>query len=78
MPAPVPWPSATLGYVQRNWLISLLLAIVALVIAWFLVQVLFSAVWFLLRLAVVLVVAVIVYVAVAGWLARRRRDRQRG
>ena len=63
---------------QRNWLISLLLAIVALVIAWFLVQVLFSAVWFLLRLAVVLVVAVIVYVAVAGWLARRRRDRQRG
>lgn len=74
----MPWPSATLGYVQRNWLISLLLAIVALVIAWFLVQVLFSAVWFLLRLTVVLVVAVIVYVAVAGWLARRRRDRQRG
>ncbi len=74
----MPWPSATLGYVQRNWLISLLLAIVALVIAWFLVQVLFSAVWFLLRLAVVLVVAVIVYIAVAGWLAKRRRDRDRG
>ena len=73
----MPQPSATLGYVQRNWLISLLLAIVALVIAWFLVQVLFSAVWFLLRLTVVLVVAVIVYFAATGWLAKRRRDRER-
>lgn len=66
------------GRVQRNWLISLLLAIVAVVIAWFLVQFLFSAVWFLLRIAVVLVVAIIVYVVAAGWLGKRSRDRDRG
>lgn len=63
---------------RRNWLPSLILAIIAVVIAWFLVQFLFSAVWFLLRVAVVLVVAIVVYLAVAGWLGKRRRDRNSG
>ena len=42
-------------------LLAILLIIASVVIAWWLVGVLFSAVWFLVRLGVVLVVALIVY-----------------
>lgn len=59
------------GRVQRNRIVSILVAIAAVVLAWFLVQALFTTVWFLLRVVVVLVVAVVVYAAISVWLKRR-------
>lgn len=54
-------------------LLTLVLVIVAVVVAWWLVGVLFSAAWFLVRLGVVLVVAAIVYAALRGTLNRKDR-----
>ena len=44
--------------------------ILAIVIAWWLVTVLFSVVWFIAKLIIVAVVAVLVYFALRGLLAR--------
>ena len=44
--------------------------IVAIVIAWWLVSVLFSLIWFIAKLIIVAVVAVLVYFALRGLLAR--------
>lgn len=46
--------------------------IVAVVIAWFLVDVLFSLLWFIGKLVIVAVVAVIVYFVLRGAFARSR------
>ena len=45
--------------------------IVAVVIAWWLVSVLFSLVWFVAKVIIVAVVAVLVYFALRGVFARR-------
>lgn len=47
--------------------------IVAVVIAWWIVSALFSVVWFVVKLAMVAVVAVLVY-AVIRMLTRSRED----
>jgi len=60
--------------VRRNWIPSLLLAIVAVLLAWWLVGAVFSAAWFLIRLIVVLVVAVMVYLAISAWLGKSDRQ----
>ena len=44
--------------------------IFAIVIAWWLVSVLFSLIWFIAKLVIVAVVAVLVYFALRGLLAR--------
>ena len=44
--------------------------IIAVAIAWWLVSVLFSVVWFIAKLIIVGVVAVLVYFALRGLLAR--------
>lgn len=59
----------------RNRLISIILMVIAVVIAWWLVQFVFTALWALLRVVLVLIVAVLVYLAASTWLARRTRDR---
>lgn len=51
-------------------LITILGVIVAVVIAWWLVGVIFSVVWFVVRLIIVAIVAVLVYFALRGLLAR--------
>lgn len=48
--------------------------LVAVVIAWMLVNVLFSVIWFVAKLAVVAVVAVIVFLLLRGLFSRRRAD----
>lgn len=49
--------------------------IAAVLIAWFLVDLLFSVVWFVFRLAIVAVVAVIVFFVLRSMVARRSTDR---
>lgn len=44
--------------------------IASVVIAWFLVDLVFSVVWFIVKLAVVAVVAVVVFFALRAWLGR--------
>jgi hypothetical protein len=44
--------------------------IAAVVIAWILVDVVFSVLWFVVKLAVVAVVAVVVFFALRAWLGR--------
>ncbi len=44
--------------------------IVSVVIAWFLVDLLFSVLWFIMKLAIVAVVAVVVFFALRAWLGR--------
>ena len=48
---------------NKNSLWTILGVIVAVVIAWWLVGVLFSVLWFIAKLAIVAVVAVLVYLA---------------
>ncbi|MGC5615994.1 hypothetical protein [Georgenia sp. Z1491] len=55
----------------RSTLVTVLIVVVFMVAAWWLVGWLFQAVWFLVRLAVVAVVALVLYVLVSRWLARR-------
>ena len=54
--------------------VTILTVIAALVIAWFLVNFVHSAVFFLVKLAVVLVIAAIVYVVIRVALSRANRD----
>lgn len=49
--------------------------IAAVLIAWFLVDLLFSVVWFVFRLAIVAVVAVIVFFVLRSMVSRRSTDR---
>lgn len=44
--------------------------IASVVIAWFLVDLVFSVVWFIVKLAIVAVVAVVVFFALRAWLGR--------
>ena len=44
--------------------------IASVVIAWFLVDLVFSVVWFIVKLAIVAVVAVVVFFALGAWLGR--------
>ncbi|HWK77764.1 MULTISPECIES: hypothetical protein [unclassified Microbacterium] len=50
----------------KNSLWTVIGVIVAVVIAWWLVGVLFSLLWFIAKLAIVVVVAVIVYLVLRG------------
>jgi len=52
---------------------SILGAILAIVIAWWIVSALFSVLWFVVKLAVVAVVAVAVYAGIRS-LTRSERD----
>ena len=51
-------------------LVPIIGVVLAIVIAWWLVTVLFSMVWFIAKLIIVGVVAVLVYFALRGLLAR--------
>jgi hypothetical protein len=44
--------------------------IASVVIAWFVVDLVFSVVWFIVKLAVVAVVAVVVFLVLRTWLGR--------
>lgn len=44
--------------------------IASVVIAWFVVDLVFSVVWFIVKLAIVAVVAVVVFFALRAWLGR--------
>lgn len=59
---------------QRNTVVTVLIVIVAIVIAWWLVGVLLSAVWLLVRLAIVAVVAVLLYTWIKNALDRSDRS----
>ena len=50
--------------------------IAAVLIAWFLVDVLFSLLWFIAKLAIVAVVAVVVFFVLRSLVARRDDDRR--
>ena len=49
--------------------------IVSVVIAWFLVDLVFSVLWFIMKLAIVAVVAVVVFFALRAWLGRASERR---
>jgi hypothetical protein len=49
--------------------------IAAVLIAWFIVDVLFSLLWFIAKLAIVAVVAVVVFFVLRSLVARRDDDR---
>lgn len=53
---------------QRNKIVPILLAVIAILVAWWLVGLVFAALRILFRVALVLVVAIVVYVAVSSWL----------
>lgn len=50
--------------------------IAAVLIAWFIVDVLFSLLWFIAKLAIVAVVAVVVFFVLRSLVARRDDDRR--
>jgi hypothetical protein len=50
--------------------------IASVVIAWFVVDLVFSVVWFIVKLAIVAVVAVGVFFALRAWLGRAADRRQ--
>lgn len=50
--------------------------IVSVAIAWFVVDLVFSVVWFVVKLAIVAVVAVVVFFALRSWLGRSRDRRE--
>lgn len=50
--------------------------IASVVIAWFIVDLVFSVVWFIVKLAIVAVVAVAVFFALRAWLGRASDRRQ--
>jgi len=58
---------------DRNTVLTLIVVVICAVIAWWLVGVIFSAVWFLLRLAVALVIGLILYVVIRRALRNRNR-----
>ncbi|MEW1962728.1 hypothetical protein AB0269_09735 [Microbacterium sp. NPDC077644] len=51
---------------NKNSLWTIVGVIVAVIVAWWLVGVLFSVLWFIAKLAIVAVVAVIVYLVLRG------------
>lgn len=50
--------------------------IASVVIAWFLVDLVFSVVWFVVKLAIVAVVAVVVFFLLRSWLGRASDRKQ--
>lgn len=59
---------------NKNSIWTILGIIVAVVIAWFLVNILFSLMWFIGKLLVVAVVAVVVYFVLKGLFTRSDSD----
>lgn len=59
---------------NKNSIWTILGIIIAVVIAWFLVDILFSVMWFIGKMLVVAVVAVVVYFVLRGLLARSDSD----
>jgi high-affinity Fe2+/Pb2+ permease len=55
---------------RRNSLVTILCVVGAVLIAWFLVDFVLSAVFFLVKAAIVLVIAAVVYVVLRVLLAR--------
>jgi high-affinity Fe2+/Pb2+ permease len=55
----------------RNLIVTVLGVIVAIAIAWFLVDVVFHLIWFLAKLIIVAVVAGLVFFALRGLFAQR-------
>jgi O-antigen ligase len=60
----------TIEPARRNTLVTILCVVGAVLIAWFLVDFVLSAVFFLVKAAIVLVIAAIVYFVLRGLLAR--------
>lgn len=60
MPRKGPYP----GTVNKNTLWTVLAVIAAVIVAWWLVSILFSVLWFAVKIGLVLVVAAIVYVGI--------------
>lgn len=52
---------------------AVICAILAVIIAWIVVDVVFSLLWFIGKLAIVAVVAVVVFVALRSLIGRRSR-----
>jgi hypothetical protein len=50
--------------------------IASVVIAWFVVDLVFSVLWFIVKLGVVAVVAVVVFFVLRAWLGRASERRQ--
>lgn len=59
---------------NRNLLLTVLGVIAAIVIAWFLVDIVLHLAWFVAKLVIVLVVAVVVFFALRGVFARGGRE----
>jgi hypothetical protein len=55
----------------RNLIVTILGVIIAIAIAWFLVDVVFHLIWFLAKLIIVALVAGLVFFALRGAFARR-------
>jgi multisubunit Na+/H+ antiporter MnhG subunit len=55
---------------RKNTLVTVLCVVGAVLIAWFLVDIVLSAVFFLVKAAIVLVIAVVVYFVLRVLLAR--------
>ncbi|MBO1768700.1 hypothetical protein [Agrococcus sp. TF02-05] len=53
---------------------AVICAILAVIIAWIVVDVVFSLLWFIGKLAIVAVVAVVVFVALRSLIGRRSRE----
>ena len=53
---------------------AVICAILAVIIAWIVVDVVFSLLWFIGKLAIVTVVAVVVFVALRSLIGRRSRE----
>jgi hypothetical protein len=56
---------------SRNAIVTILGVVIAVAIAWFLVDVVFHLIWFLAKLIIVAVVAGLVFFALRGLFARR-------
>jgi hypothetical protein len=59
---------------NKNTIWTALGVIVAIVIAWWIVSALFSLLWFVAKLAIVLVVAVVVFLVLRGLFSSSARD----
>jgi hypothetical protein len=59
---------------NKNTIWTVLGVIVAIVIAWWIVSALFSLLWFVAKLAIVLVVAVVVFLVLRGLFSSSARD----
>jgi multisubunit Na+/H+ antiporter MnhG subunit len=57
---------------RRNTLVTILCVVGAVLIAWFLVDIVLSAVFFLVKAVIVLVIAAVVYFVLRAMLARGR------